>query len=435
MQDLRLIGVHEDGQHLLMSDDAGNRYRVPLDEQLRAAARRDRAHLGQLQIELDGGMRPREVQALIRRGLSTQEVAERAGWTVEKVRRYEGPILAEREYVVVLARRTPLPARTGSSTTLEARVHERLDERGVEPSRAAWDSARRDDGQWSVSAVFPAGGRERTATWRFDVQARTLVPVDDEARWLSEDAQQQGPLPTPHVATRGPREQVYDVESAGGVVAGGATPRRREDSPDLMATMREHSGRGRRRRRHSPAATSVEQPREDALPLEELAGDLAAAPEPPAAHGDHPVEHHLDSGGEPAPEPETAPAAQHAPEPDSSHPPEPVAPSLPKPTPQPAAESGEQDRAARPETDDTEADTSGEQAPEARKEQTSPPTQTSASGAATEPEPAQAEAAHAEAAHAPAPAPEPAAAKPKGKRGRPSVPSWDDIMFGGGSRG
>jgi len=42
MQDLRLIGVHEDGVHLLLADDEGNRYQLPLDESLRAAARRDR---------------------------------------------------------------------------------------------------------------------------------------------------------------------------------------------------------------------------------------------------------------------------------------------------------------------------------------------------------------------------------------------------------
>ena len=53
------IGVHEDGQHLLLADDEGDRFRVPLDEPLRAAVRRDRPRLGQLQIEIDGGLRPR----------------------------------------------------------------------------------------------------------------------------------------------------------------------------------------------------------------------------------------------------------------------------------------------------------------------------------------------------------------------------------------
>jgi len=46
MQDLTLIGVHEDGLHLLLADGEGNRYTVPLDDSLRAAARRDRPRLG-----------------------------------------------------------------------------------------------------------------------------------------------------------------------------------------------------------------------------------------------------------------------------------------------------------------------------------------------------------------------------------------------------
>ena len=69
MQDLTLIGVHEDGLHLLLADAEGNRYTVPLDDSLRAAARRDRPRLGQLQIELAGGLRPAAVQSMIRAGL------------------------------------------------------------------------------------------------------------------------------------------------------------------------------------------------------------------------------------------------------------------------------------------------------------------------------------------------------------------------------
>ena len=57
MRDLRLVGVHEDGQHLLLSDSDGERFRVPLDGPLRAAVRRDRPRLGQLQIEIEGALR------------------------------------------------------------------------------------------------------------------------------------------------------------------------------------------------------------------------------------------------------------------------------------------------------------------------------------------------------------------------------------------
>ena len=100
---LRLIGVHDSGEHLLLSDGDGRRYLLPLDDSLKAAARRDRPRLGQLQIEIDGAIRPREVQALVRTGMTPEEIADRTGWSVERIRRYEGPVLAEREHAATLA--------------------------------------------------------------------------------------------------------------------------------------------------------------------------------------------------------------------------------------------------------------------------------------------------------------------------------------------
>ncbi|MGO4342841.1 septation protein SepH [Pedococcus sp. 2YAF34] len=302
MRDLRLIGVHEDGQRLLLSDAEGEQYGVPLDEPLRAAVRRDRPRLGQLQIEIDGGLRPRDVQAMIRAGLSAEEVADRSGWAVEKVRRYEGPILAEREYVAGLARAVRLRGRAGAGSTtptLAARVSTRLSGRGVDPALAEWDSARSESGEWTVVVTFPAGGRERQARWQFDVQARTVTASDDEARWLSEEDTAGGasPLPTPHLVSTPVRATtVYDVEAEGGVQA--TTPRRpaplRGEEPlDLMSAMRERaSHRGRPRRRKGPASQTPvdEAPREDALPLEDLAYDPETMPPPPAARGPHPLD-------------------------------------------------------------------------------------------------------------------------------------------------
>ncbi|HNV13545.1 MAG TPA: septation protein SepH, partial [Dermatophilaceae bacterium] len=189
MQDLRLIGVDDDGGHLLLASVDGARFRVPLDESLRAAARRDRPRLGQLQIEIEGGMRPRDVQAMVRAGMSADEVAERSGWTVEKVHKYEGPILAEREYVAGLGRAVRLRQRGGSgpSTTLGQRVADRLTARGVEADSIEWDAWRREGPEWTVAVNFSAGGRVRQGTWAFDVASRSLHAKDDEARWLSED--------------------------------------------------------------------------------------------------------------------------------------------------------------------------------------------------------------------------------------------------------
>ena len=95
MHDLRLVGVHEDGEHLLLTGPDGEQYVLAVDEPLRAAVRRDKAHLGQLQIAMSGDLRPREVQAQIRAGATAEEVAERSGWPLDRVRRYEGAVGAE----------------------------------------------------------------------------------------------------------------------------------------------------------------------------------------------------------------------------------------------------------------------------------------------------------------------------------------------------
>src|SRR5450756_2485432 len=220
MQDLQLIGVHEDGEHLLLGGPGGERFQMPVDDALRAAIRRDRPRLGQLQIEIDGGLRPRDVQALIRAGASAEEAADRSGWTVDKVHRYEGPILAEREHVTGLARGARLRGRgtsssAGNAPTLSVRVTERLTGRGVDATGVSWDSWRAEDGPWTVVLTFAAGGRQRQAAWSFDPADRTVTAVDDEARWLSEAEQPaEGPIPAPHLSSLPARAtKVYDVEA------------------------------------------------------------------------------------------------------------------------------------------------------------------------------------------------------------------------------
>jgi hypothetical protein len=254
MQDLQLIGVHEDGEHLLLSGPDGQRFQMPVDDALRAAIRRDRPRLGQLQTEVDGGLRPRDVQALIRAGASSEEAARRAGWSVEKVHRYEGPILAERENVAGLAQQARLRSRTGvssgtSAPTLSTRVSERLKARDVEVTDASWDSWRSEGGPWTVVLTFAAGGRQRQASWSFDLADRTVSAVDDEARWLSEEVQEtKGPIPAPKSRPMSGRDTpVYDVEAEGGLQSS-ARDHHQEDPLDLMTAMRKRStARGRRR--------------------------------------------------------------------------------------------------------------------------------------------------------------------------------------------
>ncbi|NNG39878.1 DUF3071 domain-containing protein [Flexivirga sp. ID2601S] len=324
MRELRLSGVHEDGEHLLLVDDEGERSQLRITEELRSAIRRDRSRAladagvpEHDQVEL----RPRDVQGLLRSGLSLEDVAERAGWTVEKVSRYEAPIRAERDHVAALARAVPVAdpaARRGEEGTFGERVERRLDGRGVAADDVTWDSWRDSEQDWTVQCAFPAGGRLRQATWRFAVDTCILTPVDDEARWLGEDESSPGPL---QAATPVRDTSVYDVEAEGGLdgapapkvrtVRGGASSATavpshpagraadREDTSagtatggvaeadtvDLMAAMRERTkGRRRKGRGRQSASASTDFPA-DAAPPAQVDTD---GPPPPL--GSHPCE-------------------------------------------------------------------------------------------------------------------------------------------------
>ncbi|WP_153394882.1 septation protein SepH, partial [Ornithinicoccus halotolerans] len=190
MRQLRFTAVHEDGQHLVLTDPGdGEECLVEIDERLRDAVRGRRSGIGEHPAQ---ALTPRTVQAMMRAGESAEEVAAATGWPVDRVQRYEAPILAEREHVATLAQRCEVRGRAADGTerpTLESRVRERLTARGVDPDLARWDASRPEGGQWTVLVGFVAGNRERRAAWRFDPAARHVEALDDEARWLSEDEQ------------------------------------------------------------------------------------------------------------------------------------------------------------------------------------------------------------------------------------------------------
>jgi hypothetical protein len=273
MQDVTLVELDADGEHLVLTDPAGQRYRLAIDEPLRAAVRRDVAWMNRLQAEEGAALRPREIQARIRAGMSAEDLAAGSGMDLEHIRRYEGPVLAEREHVALRATRTAVARSSKGDTTLGDAVTERLVARGVSDD-PVWDSWRDEHHGWVVQAGFDAGGRLRCAQWRFEPAAATLEALDDEARWLSGTPEQP---PAPAV-----RERVYDVDADGAVhevppvivtdATGAATLDPQARTLDLLEALR-----GRRGRR---------QPVDDELLGEQtdLVDALLDDDEPPPAH-------------------------------------------------------------------------------------------------------------------------------------------------------
>ncbi len=207
MADLELVGIHPDGDHLIVMDSDGGRHRLVIDEALRAAVRRDRPMLEK--VRSDVSPRPRQIQALIRAGASAQDVADEAGVAVEQVRRYEGPVLAEREHVATRAKALRV-GKSADSPTLGDLVLDRLAARGVAPEALSWDARRQGTEPWQVLARFHAGQKDQEAAWEVDLTSATVIALDDESRWLSET--DLGADGARHLtAVRGAR--LYDVES------------------------------------------------------------------------------------------------------------------------------------------------------------------------------------------------------------------------------
>ncbi|WP_030342969.1 septation protein SepH [Streptomyces sp. NRRL S-1022] len=185
MPELRVVAVSNDGTRLVLKAADSTEYTLPIDERLRAAVRGDRPRLGQIEIEVESHLRPRDIQARIRAGATAEEVAQLAGIPVDRVRRFEGPVLAERAFMAERARKTPV-RRPGenSGPLLGETVQERLLLRGAEKDTVQWDSWRRDDGTWEVLLVYRVAGEPHSASWTYDPPRRLVQAVDEEARSL-----------------------------------------------------------------------------------------------------------------------------------------------------------------------------------------------------------------------------------------------------------
>ncbi|WP_131770891.1 septation protein SepH, partial [Candidatus Protofrankia californiensis] len=182
MRELRAVALSEDGGYLVLADTAGGpdaeKFRVPVDDRLRATLRGARRN----EVRQESALTPREIQARLRAGETTAEVARVAGIPVERVERYEGPVLAERARVVQEARAALLPKDPGGAPgrPLGEVVDARLLAVQDDPESAQWDAWRRVDGIWLVQLT----SESRCARWTWDPVVRRVRPHDDAARAL-----------------------------------------------------------------------------------------------------------------------------------------------------------------------------------------------------------------------------------------------------------
>ncbi|WP_433681156.1 septation protein SepH [Nocardia sp. CA-119907] len=185
MRELRVIGVTPDSTHIVCIDtETGNKYRLPADDKLRAAARGDLARFGQIEIEMEATMRPRDIQARIRAGASVEQVTEESGMPLSRVERFAYPVLLERARAAELAQKAhPVRADGPAVETLIDIVTAAFTERGHTLENAEWDAWKDEKGFWVAQLQWQNGRSEIAAHWRYqpDAHGGSVSPLDDPA--------------------------------------------------------------------------------------------------------------------------------------------------------------------------------------------------------------------------------------------------------------
>ena len=390
MLELRLIGVHDDGENLVLESADGTRFLLPIDANLRTSITKARRIQPARGLGAKGTYGPRDIQTRFRQGASVEEIAEESGWEPERVRRYEWPIVAERAHIIRAAQSVKIGRRSSASgtaqipVTLSARIEEVSERYGFEDATQDWTTRQQENGQWRVEVDIALKDSARQ-----NLPAQVVFP----ARWVYNPAN-QGLYASNEAAyfLMGNSEDAVAAAAKKAPVEVPPTrlPKAPEPAPAPLTSSESADERKLKElleRARSVRPAQVEEPevfvhREPAQPVQPAEPVAPAAPATPAA----PAE---------APKAE-APAAEAPAEVASTRGPLTGAPAAHTPAAHPAPEDY------------------SEHAPAA---------ETAEASAAEAP----AESAPAEAAE------EPAEEKPKSsssKKQRVSVPAWDDIIFG-----
>lgn len=188
MAELTLAGMSGDGRRLLLVDRSGAEFTLVVDDRLRAALRGERSRIGQLEIQMESTLRPRDIQTRIRSGESPESVAQAAQTTVERIMPFAAPVLAERAHVAERAQLSSVRRRSGDGARiLGEAVAAQLRGINVDPDSVEWDAWRREDGRWTLTGSFSSSARSGVATFTYDARGSFVATEDEDARWLIGD--------------------------------------------------------------------------------------------------------------------------------------------------------------------------------------------------------------------------------------------------------
>jgi hypothetical protein len=183
MSELRLSGKNNEGTHLTLVDNDGAEYLVRISDTLRATVNQPR--LTAVPTDLDETISVKEIQRRLRAGEAAEVIAREGNTTIEKIARFSGPIMQEREYILSQARNAALRK---DSTRLDISfldaVIGKLIPRGVDADDLSWNTWRLPDTTWHIELHFPNRDGNGIASWNFDTSRHTINPTDDNGAWL-----------------------------------------------------------------------------------------------------------------------------------------------------------------------------------------------------------------------------------------------------------
>jgi hypothetical protein len=183
MSELRLQGKNNEGTHLTLVDNDGTEFSLRISDTLRATVNQPR--LSAVPTDNEETISVKEIQRRLRAGDAPEVIAREGNTTLDKIARFSGPILQEREYILTQARNAALRK---DSTRLDISfldaVIGKLVPRGVDADDLSWNTWRLPDATWHIELHFPNRDGNGIATWNFDTSRQTINPTDDNGAWL-----------------------------------------------------------------------------------------------------------------------------------------------------------------------------------------------------------------------------------------------------------
>lgn len=188
MADLRLENL--DGEFLVLSLPTGETHRLIVDDALRRAVRREVISTDDSNI-----ISPREIQLEVRAGVTIEAIVAKTGASAEYVTKFAAPVIDELAHVVKSAlsvRITMAGDRYSETTQVEFGevIANRLAGQGV--VTYDWSARKSDNGGWQLSCKYEG----QQAVWAFDSRKLALSPENELAVGLSsQQSLTDGPVP------------------------------------------------------------------------------------------------------------------------------------------------------------------------------------------------------------------------------------------------